>query len=105
MKTPAGGMIAEQDALLPPSSIKPLAYEVVLALTGPSGFYVEGIEEITLEVGDRPISSFLLHASGITISSATILPNGPKASVLQVSVHAKYQADIIIRVSSSASVR
>ena len=82
MKSPQA--IAEQDSLLSPGHIRPVAYDVMLAVTGPSGFFVEGIEEITLEVG-VPLSSFLLHASGITISSASIVPNGPKASVLQVS--------------------
>lgn len=76
------------DELLPLSSVRPLSYDVHLALTGPPSFTTEGVVAITLEVASS-ISSFLLHASGLTILSAIVHPGGIEASVTQVQTYTK----------------
>lgn len=74
------------DALLDASKVRPLAYQVTLALCAPPRAYFEGSVDITIRV-EVATPMFLLHASGLSISGACFVPSGTRASCLQVRKH------------------
>eukprot|EP00624_Nannochloropsis_granulata_P006249 evm.model.NODE_4596_length_9964_cov_18.431051.2 len=59
------------DALLPAEIVRPLAYDVHLALAGPPYLATEGAVDITLAVG-KPTSSIRLHSAGLCLLSVSI---------------------------------
>ncbi|GAB5031374.1 puromycin-sensitive aminopeptidase-like protein [Nannochloropsis oceanica] len=59
------------DILLSAEIVRPLAYDVHLALAGPPYLATEGVVDITLAIG-KPTSSIRLHAAGLCLLSVFI---------------------------------